>query len=54
MYSDCTSTLYAVAQAARASAAEKNMLRAWRYDAEEQWHQSRSRLENVLAEGFEF
>ena len=29
------------------------MLRAWRYDAEEQWHQSRSPLENVLAEGFE-
>ena len=54
VYSDCTRALYAVEQARREQARpEKKMLRAWRYDAEEQWHQSRSPLENVLAEGFE-
>ena len=29
------------------------MLRAWRFDAEEDWHQSRSPLETALSEGFE-
>ena len=47
MYSDCTRTLDAVEQAQ-----QKKMLRAWRYDAEEQWHQWRA-ASAILAEGFE-